>query len=79
MDCRIIEPTTRAEGKRPSTDHELLIHLALMISALTVVHQDGDGIFVKQVSAENLQRALDGDLYPYWSNRYLPLIVEQVE
>jgi len=44
-----------------------------------ILHQDGDGTFVKQISAENLQRALDGDLYPYWSNRYLPLIEEQIK
>jgi hypothetical protein len=44
-----------------------------------ILHQDSDGTFVKQVNAENLQRALDGELYPYWSNRYLPLIEEHIE
>lgn len=41
-----------------------------------ILHQDGEGPFVKQVSLENLERALDGELYPYWSDRYLPLIEE---
>ena len=44
-----------------------------------ILHQDGGGTFVKQVSVENLQRALDGDLYPYWSSRYLPLIEEKIK
>ena len=44
-----------------------------------ILHEDGDGTFVKQVSAENLQRTLDGYLYPYWSNRYLPLIEEHIK
>jgi hypothetical protein len=44
-----------------------------------ILHQDGEGPFVKQLSLENLQRALDGDLYPYWSDRYLPLIKEQLK
>jgi hypothetical protein len=42
-----------------------------------VLHQDSEGPFVKRVSAENLQRALEGDLYPYWSKRYLALIEER--
>ena len=44
-----------------------------------ILHQDGDGPFVKQVSTENFQRALDGDLYPYWSDKYLPLIEEHIK
>ena len=44
-----------------------------------ILHQGGDGPFVKQVSTENLQRALDGDLYPYWSDKYLPLIEEHIK
>ena len=44
-----------------------------------ILHQDGDGTFVKQISADNLQRALDGDLYPYWSSRYLPLVEDRIK
>ncbi len=43
-----------------------------------ILHQDSEGPFVKMVSVENLQRALEGDLYPYWSKRYLALIEERV-
>ena len=39
-----------------------------------ILHQDGDGQFVKQLTTENLHRAVDGDIYPYWSDRYLELI-----
>src|SRR5437870_1947188 len=41
-----------------------------------ILHQDTDSKFVKLVSAENLKRAIDGELYPYWSSRYLDLIYE---
>ena len=39
-----------------------------------ILHQDDDGKFVKRLTTENLHRALDGDIYPYWSDRYLELI-----
>ena len=39
-----------------------------------ILHQDGDGQFVKQLTTETLHRAVDGDIYPYWSDRYLELI-----
>jgi len=39
-----------------------------------ILHQDSDGKFVEQLTTRNLHRALDGDIYPYWSDRYLELI-----
>lgn len=41
-----------------------------------ILHQEGEGRFVKKVSSGNLSRAIDGHLYPYWSSKYLELIRE---
>jgi Glycosyltransferase family 9 (heptosyltransferase) len=41
-----------------------------------ILHQDGEGRFVARLTADNLQRAFDGELYPYWSDRYLSLVHE---
>jgi hypothetical protein len=43
-----------------------------------LLHQDGEGELVARFSLANLERAMNGDLYPYWSDRYLPLIHEKV-
>jgi hypothetical protein len=42
------------------------------------LHQESDGPLVKRFSADNLERAFNGDLYPYWSERFLPLIHEKL-
>jgi hypothetical protein len=42
------------------------------------LHQDGEHELVKRFSYENLQRALNGELYPFWSDEYLDLIEYQV-
>jgi hypothetical protein len=42
-----------------------------------ILHQEGEGKFVQRVSPANLMRAIDGQLYPYWSSRYLDLIYER--
>jgi hypothetical protein len=43
-----------------------------------LLHQDGEGELVARFSLTNLERAINGDLYPYWSDRYLPLIHEKL-
>jgi hypothetical protein len=43
-----------------------------------LLHQDGEGELIARFSLANLERAIDGDLYPYWSDRYLSLIHEKV-
>lgn len=40
------------------------------------LHQEGEGQQVKQFSLNNLERAFAGELYPYWTHRYLNLINE---
>lgn len=40
--------------------------------------QEGDGPLVKKSTADNIQRAFDGALYPYWSDSYLHLIHEKL-
>jgi hypothetical protein len=42
------------------------------------LHQDGEGKQVKRFNRRNLERAFDGQLYPYWSEDYLHLIHENV-
>ena len=41
------------------------------------LHQDGEGPLVPRVSLPNLESALNGDVYPYWSHDYLDLITEK--
>lgn len=43
-----------------------------------LLHQEGEGPQVKRFSRLNLERALGGDVYPYWSDNYLDLIYEQI-
>lgn len=42
------------------------------------LHQDGEGKQVKRFSLENLNRALNGEIYPYWSDEFLKLIHEEI-
>jgi ADP-heptose:LPS heptosyltransferase len=41
------------------------------------LHQDGDSELVKQFSIRNLELAFEGAVYPFWSEKYLPLIHEK--
>jgi len=43
-----------------------------------ILHQEGEGELVAEFSLQNLERAINGDIYPYWSERYLCLIEEQL-
>ena len=43
-----------------------------------ILHQEGSGDFAPQFNLDNLERALEGDLYPYWSTDYLALIHESL-
>lgn len=40
------------------------------------LHQDGEGKQVKRFTLDNLNRALNGEVYPYWSDEFLGLIHE---
>lgn len=42
------------------------------------LHQENDGPLVKRFTADNLKRAFDGQVYPYWNDRFLPLIHEKL-
>jgi ADP-heptose:LPS heptosyltransferase len=41
------------------------------------LHQDNEGPLVKGLSLKNLEKAFQGELYPYWSDRFLSLIHEK--
>lgn len=42
------------------------------------LHQESDGPLVKQFSVDNLKRAFQSEIYPYFSDRFLPLIHEKL-
>ncbi|MER9427320.1 glycosyltransferase family 9 protein [Mesorhizobium sp. M0408] len=42
-----------------------------------ILHQDADGPIVRRLSSRSLRQAVDGELYPYWSDTYLDLILER--
>ncbi len=39
-----------------------------------ILHEDSEGPLVKQFSLVNLERAIAGELYPYWSTEYAELL-----
>lgn len=42
------------------------------------LHQEGDGPLVKRLSVDNMKRAMDGELYPYWRADYAELVEERL-
>jgi hypothetical protein len=38
------------------------------------LHQNGENELVKKLSVVNIQKAFDGEIYPFWSHRFLDLI-----
>lgn len=38
------------------------------------LHQDGENELVKNFTEENLKKAINGDIYPFWNDKYLSLI-----
>lgn len=38
------------------------------------LHQDGENELVKKFSEENLKKSINGDIYPFWNDKYLSLI-----
>lgn len=42
------------------------------------LHQESEGPLVKRFSLSNLERAMAGQVYPYWSDEFLGLIHEKV-
>lgn len=38
------------------------------------LHQNGENELVKKLSAANIKKAFDGEIYPFWSHKYLDLI-----
>lgn len=42
------------------------------------LHQDGEGPLVSRYSLDNLERALNGEIYPFWSTDYCHLIHEKL-
>lgn len=39
------------------------------------LHQDEDGELVKQFTYNNIEKAFNGEVYPYWNNSFLELIM----
>jgi ADP-heptose:LPS heptosyltransferase len=40
------------------------------------LHQEGDAPLVKRLTVQNLEKAISGQVYPYWSTDYLSLIMD---
>jgi hypothetical protein len=43
-----------------------------------LLHQEGRGRFVEQLTCDNLDRAINGEIYPYWSDEFLDLIHDKL-
>jgi hypothetical protein len=55
-----------------------LVESAWFYPQSVLLHQDGEGELVPRFSLDNLERAFGGEIYPYWSDRYLSLIDERL-
>jgi len=42
------------------------------------LHQDGEGPLVKRSTFDNIKRAFNGEIYPFWNDKYLGLIHEKI-
>jgi hypothetical protein len=51
-----------------------LVESSWLYPQSVLLHQEGEGELVARCSLDNLERAFGGDIYPYWTDRYLPLI-----
>jgi hypothetical protein len=66
---KIFLPTLKATGQVESEwFYSQHVHL----------HQDGEGPLVKQATTDNLKRAFNGELYPFWNDKYGALIHEKL-
>jgi len=61
---------------KPNGNYNDFIGISYLYPQNVHLHLDGENQLVKQLSVENLKRALNGDLYPYWREDYLDLILE---
>jgi hypothetical protein len=43
-----------------------------------ILHQDSEGELVKRCTRLNIEKAFQGELYPYWADVHLPLIHERL-
>lgn len=42
------------------------------------LHQEGEGAQVNRATLENFKRAFNGEIYPFWSDKYLSLIHQKI-
>lgn len=59
--------------KNPHVDH-----IGWLYPQNIHLHQEGENDFVKYFSTNNLDKAFDGEIYPFFSDRYLDLIQEYI-
>ena len=41
------------------------------------LHQNGENELVKYATEENIKKAINGELYPFWTHDYLDLIYDK--
>lgn len=66
---KIFLPTLRVSGQ---------VEEEWLYSQNVHLHQEGDGPLVKKATLDNFKRAFNGEIYPFFSDKYLSLIHEQL-
>lgn len=61
---------------KPNSNHSDLIHMDYPYPQNVHLYPNGENELVKQLSVDNLKKALEGEIYPYWKEDYLDLILE---
>lgn len=77
--CVIILNFPRAsEIMLPTLKHTGVVESEWLYPQNVHLHQEDSAPLVPRLSLRNLHRAVQGELYPFWSDRFLPLIHERV-
>jgi hypothetical protein len=58
-------------------EFDTLLGLYWLYPQSVLLHEDGEGELVAYFSLDNLERAIAGELYPYWSDEYLSLLFDE--
>lgn len=67
-----------AEVMLPTLKNISLVESEWLYPQNVHLHQEDSAPLVPKFSLRNLERAVDGDIYPFWSREFLPLINEIV-
>jgi hypothetical protein len=69
-------PIDRFYLPKPNCNNTAFVHMDYLYPQNVHLHVHDENELVKKLSVENLKRALDGELYPYWQENFLDIVLE---